>query len=142
MLLTMPVLIALYALLSTAIELRGAPFFGWIRDLSAHDPLYITPVIMGASQLWQQKLTPSAGADPAQQKMLMFMPVMFTFMFLWAPAGLAIYYGTTNVLNIAQQYFTNYWLGPPRVRGHRPPAERRVKRPGNGKSDAPAPRES
>jgi membrane protein insertase Oxa1/YidC/SpoIIIJ len=60
--------------------------------------------------------------------MMMFMPVMFTFMFLWAPAGLAIYYGTTNLLNIAQQYFTNYWLGPTRVRAHRPPAERRLKR--------------
>src|SRR6266545_3103877 len=141
MLLPMPVLLAMWALLSTAIELRGAPFFGWIHDLSAHDPFYVTPVLMGASQLWQQKLTPSAGADPAQQKMLMFMPVMFTFMFLWAPAGLAIYYGTTNLLNIAQQYFTNYWLGPPRVRAHRPPAERRAKRVGGGKTDDAAKRE-
>jgi YidC/Oxa1 family membrane protein insertase len=138
MLLPMPVLLAMWALLSTAIELRGAPFFGWIHDLSAHDPFYVTPVLMGASQLWQQRLTPSAGADPAQQKMLMFMPVMFTFMFLWAPAGLAIYYGTTNLLNIGQQYFTNYWMGPPRVRAHRPPAERRAKRVGGGKSDAAA----
>ena len=141
MLLPMPVLLAMWALLSTAIELRGAPFFGWIHDLSAHDPFYVTPVLMGASQLWQQKLTPSAGADPAQQKMLMFMPVMFTFMFLWAPAGLAIYYGTTNLLNIAQQYFTNYWMGPTRVRAHRPPAERRVKRVGGGKTDDAAKRE-
>ena len=141
MLLPMPVLLAMWALLSTAIELRGAPFFGWIHDLSAHDPYYVTPILMGASQMWQQKLTPSAGADPAQQKMLMFMPVMFTFMFLWAPAGLAIYYGTTNLLNIGQQYLTNYWLGPPRVRGHRPPAERRVKRAGAGKTDEAAARE-
>jgi membrane protein insertase Oxa1/YidC/SpoIIIJ len=73
--------------------------------------------------------------------MLMFMPVMFTFMFLWAPAGLAIYYGATNLLNIAQQYFTNYWMGPPRVRAHRPPAERRVKRVGGGKTDDAAARE-
>ena len=141
MLLPMPVLLAMWALLSTAIELRGAPFFGWIHDLSAHDPYYVSPVLMGASQLWQQKLTPSAGADPAQQKMLLFMPVMFTFMFLWAPAGLAIYYGTTNLLNIAQQYFTNYWMGPPRVRTHRPPAERRMKRAGSGKTDEAAARE-
>jgi YidC/Oxa1 family membrane protein insertase len=138
MLLPMPVLLAMWALLSTAIELRGAPFFGWIHDLSAHDPFYVTPVLMGASQVWQQRLTPSAGADPAQQKMMMFMPVMFTFMFLWAPAGLAIYYGTTNLLNIGQQYFTNYWMGPTRVRAHRPPAERRVKRVGGGKTDAAA----
>jgi YidC/Oxa1 family membrane protein insertase len=141
MLLPMPVLLAMWALLSTAIELRGAPFFGWIHDLSAHDPYYVTPILMGASQLWQQKLTPSAGADPAQQKMLMFMPVMFTFMFLWAPAGLAIYYGTTNLLNIGQQYFTNYWLGPTRTRPYRPPAERRVKRAGGGKTDEAAARE-
>jgi YidC/Oxa1 family membrane protein insertase len=141
MLLPMPVLLAMWALLSTAIELRGAPFFGWIHDLSAHDPYYVAPILMGASQLWQQKLTPSAGADPAQQKMLMFMPVMFTFMFLWAPAGLAIYYGTTNLLNIGQQYFTNYWLGPTRTRPYRPPAERRVKRAGGGKTDEAAARE-
>jgi YidC/Oxa1 family membrane protein insertase len=141
MLLPMPVLLAMWALLSTAIELRGAPFLGWIHDLSAHDPYYVSPILMGASQMWQQRLTPSAGADPAQQKMLMFMPVMFTFMFLWAPAGLAIYYGTTNLLNIAQQYFTNYWLGPTRTRPYRPPAERRVKRAGGGKTDEAAARE-
>jgi len=116
MLLPMPVLLAMWALLSTAIELRGAPFFGWIHDLSAHDPFYVMPVLMGATQVWQQRLTPAAGADPAQQKMMMFMQVMFTFMFLWAPAGLAIYYGTTNLLNIGQQYLTNYYMGPPKVR--------------------------
>jgi YidC/Oxa1 family membrane protein insertase len=116
MLLPMPVLLAMWALLSTAIELRGAPFFGWIHDLSSHDPFYVMPILMGATQVWQQRLTPAAGADPAQQKMMMFMPVMFTFMFLWAPAGLAIYYGTTNLLNIGQQYLTNYYLGPPKVR--------------------------
>ena len=61
MLLTMPFIFAFYALLSTAIELRGAPFIGWIHDLSAHDPYYVTPVLMGVSQLWQQRLTPAAG---------------------------------------------------------------------------------
>jgi YidC/Oxa1 family membrane protein insertase len=116
MLLPMPVLLAMWALLSTAIELRGAPFFGWIHDLSSHDPFYVMPILMGATQVWQQRLTPAAGADPAQQKMMMFMPVVFTFMFLWAPAGLAIYYGTTNLLNIGQQYLTNYYMGPPKVR--------------------------
>jgi YidC/Oxa1 family membrane protein insertase len=71
MLLTMPVLIAFYALLSGAIELRGAPFFGWIHDLSVHDPLYITPVLTGATMLWQQRLMPAAaGTDPTQQKMI------------------------------------------------------------------------
>jgi YidC/Oxa1 family membrane protein insertase len=127
MLLTMPVLLAMWALLSTAIELRGAPFIGWIHDLTAHDPLYITPVIMGASQLWQQKMTPSAGMDPAQQRMMLVMPVVFTVMFLWLPAGVAIYYAVTNLWGIGQQYLTNYLIGPPKVRTIRPPAERRVK---------------
>ncbi len=135
MLLTMPVLLAMWALLSTAIELRGAPFVGWIHDLTAHDPLYITPVIMGASQLWQQKMTPSSGMDPAQQRMMMMMPIIFTVMFLWLPAGVAIYYAVTNIWAIGQQYLTNYLIGPPKVRNMRPPAERRVKRPGAEKPD-------
>jgi YidC/Oxa1 family membrane protein insertase len=136
MLLTMPVLLAMWALLSTAIELRGAPFIGWIHDLTAHDPLYITPIIMGASQLWQQRLTPNTGMDPAQQRMMLMMPVIFTVMFLWLPAGVAIYYAVTNIWAIGQQYLTNYLIGPPKVRNIRPPAERRVKRVAGGKSDA------
>jgi YidC/Oxa1 family membrane protein insertase len=138
MLLTMPVLIAFYALLSGAIELRGAPFFGWIHDLSLHDPLYITPVLMGATQVWQQRLAPAAGADPAQQKMMMFMPIVFTFMFLWAPAGVAVYWLMSNLWGIGQQYATNYLIGPPTIRNPRPPAERRVKRVGIGKTEAAA----
>jgi YidC/Oxa1 family membrane protein insertase len=111
---------------------------GWIHDLSAHDPLYITPVLMGVSQMWQQRLTPSAGADPAQQKMMMVMPVVFTFMFLWAPAGLAIYWFVSNMWGIGQQYLTNYLIGPPKVQTLRPAAERRVKRVGGGKTEAAA----
>jgi YidC/Oxa1 family membrane protein insertase len=136
MLLTMPVLFAMWSLLSTAIELRGAPWFGWIHDLSAHDPLYIWPVLMGVTQLWQQKITPATGADPTQQKMMMVMPVVFTFMFLWAPAGLAIYYGVTNLCGIGQQYVTNRLIGPPVVHNVRPAAERRVKRVGAGRTEA------
>ena len=136
MLLTMPVLFAMWALLSTAIELRGAPFTGWIHDLSLHDPLYITPVLMGLTQMWQQRITPATGADPTQQKMMMIMPVVFTGMFLWAPAGLAIYYGVTNLWGIGQQYLTNYLIGPPPTRTVRPAAERRVKRAGSGKTEA------
>jgi YidC/Oxa1 family membrane protein insertase len=138
MLLTMPVLIAFYALLSTAIELRGAPFFGWIHDLSRHDPLYVTPVFMGATMVWQQKISPATGADPVQQKMMMFMPVVFTFMFLWAPAGVAVYWLMSNLWGIGQQYLTNYLIGPPNVRSVRPPAERRMKRVGGGKTEAAA----
>jgi YidC/Oxa1 family membrane protein insertase len=138
MLLTMPVLIAFYALLSQAIELRGAPFVGWIHDLALHDPLYITPVLMGITMVWQQRLAPAAGADPAQQKMMMFMPVVFTFMFLWAPAGVAVYWLMSNLWAIGQQYATNYIIGPPNVRNGRPAAERRVKRVGGGKTEAAA----
>jgi len=136
MVLTFPLIFAFYALLSTAIELRGAPFLGWIHDLSAHDPYYVTPVLMGASQLWQQWMMPAAGVDPAQQKMMMFMPIMFTVMFLWAPAGLAIYWCVSNVWQIGQQYLTNYMIGPPAVRTVRPAAERRLKRVGGGKTEA------
>jgi len=133
-LLTFPLIFAFYALLSTAIELRGAPFIGWIHDLSAHDPFYVTPILMGVSQLWQQWTMPSTGVDPAQQKMMMFMPIMFTFMFLWAPAGLAIYWLVSNLWQIGQQYVTNSIIGPPAVRTVRPAAERRLKRVGGGKT--------
>ena len=138
MLLTMPLLLAMWAMLQTSIELRGAPFIGWIHDLTAADPYYITPVLMGLTQFWQQRITPSAGADPAQQKMMMMMPAIMTVMFLWLPAGALIYYTVSGVLRIGQQYITNSIIGPPKIRTVRPPAERRVKRPGPGpnKSDS------
>jgi YidC/Oxa1 family membrane protein insertase len=112
MLLTMPILYAIYALLAAAIELRGAPFFGWIHDLSRHDPLYITPILMGFSMLWQQKTMPTT-ADPIQQKMFLLMPVVFTFSFLWAPAGLVVYWFVSNLLAIGQQYLTNRMIAAP-----------------------------
>jgi YidC/Oxa1 family membrane protein insertase len=114
LLLTMPVLFAFYAMLSQAIELRGAPFVGWIQDLSQHDVFYVTPLLMGATMFWQQKMTPST-ADPVQQRVMMFMPVMFTFMFLWAPSGLVLYWLVSNLWAIGQQYATNYLIGPPKV---------------------------
>ena len=138
MLLTFPFIFAFYALLSTAIELRGAPWFGWIHDLSAHDPYFVTPILMGVSQVWQQRLAPAAGMDPVQQKMTMLMPVFFTFLFLWYPAGVALYWLVNNVWAIGQQYLTNYMIGPPKVA--RPAgasaSERRMKRVGGGKTDA------
>ncbi len=114
MLLTLPVLFAFYSLLSQAIEIRGAPFAGWITDLSLHDPWYITPLLMGVTMLWQQRLQPGTG-DPVQQKVLMFMPVMFTVMFLWAPSGLVVYWFVSNLWAIGQQYFTNWLIGPAKV---------------------------
>jgi YidC/Oxa1 family membrane protein insertase len=106
MLIQIPVFIALYNALQNGIEMRHAPFFLWIVDLSAKDPIYITPIIMGATMFMQQKMTPSA-ADPAQAKMFLFMPVMFTFLFLNFPSGLVLYWLVNNVLSIAHQYYLN-----------------------------------
>ena len=106
MLIQIPVFIALYNALQSAIEMRHAPFFLWIQDLSAKDPLYISPLIMGASMVLQQKMTPST-ADPAQAKMFLLMPVMFTFLFLNFPSGLVLYWLVNNVLSIAHQYYLN-----------------------------------
>jgi YidC/Oxa1 family membrane protein insertase len=113
MLLTLPFLFAFYAMLGQAIEIRGADFW-WIRDLASADPLYLTPLLMGASMFWQQKITPTT-ADPTQQKIMMFMPVMITVTMLFAPAGLVIYWLVSNVWSIGQQYFTNAMIGPPRL---------------------------
>jgi YidC/Oxa1 family membrane protein insertase len=134
MLLTMPVLFAFYSMLSVAIELRGAPFVGWIHDLSLHDPLFITPVLMGITQFVQTRMTPST-ADPMQQKMMMFMPLIFMTMFLWAPSGLVLYWTTSNLWAIGQQAVTNRLIGPSAQHTVRPPAERRVKNVGGGKTD-------
>ncbi|MCX6537979.1 MAG: membrane protein insertase YidC [Acidobacteria bacterium] len=134
MLLTMPVLFAFYNLLSQAIELRGAPFAFWIKDLSLQDPLYVTPVLMGITMVVQQKMTPST-ADPVQQKMFMFMPIVFTGMFLWAPSGLVIYWFFSNLLAILQQVITNRIIGPQVVHVVRPAAERKLKRVGGGKTN-------
>ena len=135
MLLTLPVLFAFYAMLSVAIELRGAPFIGWIKDLSVYDPLFITPVLMGITQFIQTKMTPST-ADPMQQKVMMLMPLMFMFMFIWAPSGLVLYWTVSNLWAIGQQAVTNKMIGPAKVHVVRPPAERRVKNAGGGKSIA------
>jgi YidC/Oxa1 family membrane protein insertase len=130
MLLTFPVLFAFYAMLSVAIELRGAPWVGWITDLSVMDPFYITPVLMGASMFWQQKLTPTT-ADPIQQKMFLFMPVIFSVMFLWAPSGLVLYWLTSNMMTIGQQYLTNHLIGPPAKAPGGTSSERRAKAVGS-----------
>lgn len=99
-----PVFFALYNVLLNAIELRGAPFYFWIVDLSAKDPYYILPVIMGATMYLQQKLTPTT-MDPSQAKIMAFLPLIFTVMFLSFPSGLVIYWATNNILTIAQQVF-------------------------------------
>lgn len=133
MLLTMPVLFAFYSLLSVAIEMRGAPFALWIQDLSRHDPYYVTPLIMGATMIVQQRMTPIA--DPTQAKVMMLTPIIFLVFFLWAPSGLVIYWTVSNILAIGQQYLTNRIIGQPVVRQVRPPAERRVKKVGAGQTE-------
>ena len=99
-----PVFIALYNVLLNTFEVRHAPFLLWIKDLSANDPSYLTPLVMGATMVLQQKMTPTA-ADPTQAKMFMLMPVMFTFLFLSFPSGLVLYWLVNNVLSIAHQYY-------------------------------------
>ena len=102
MLLTMPVLLAFYALLSVAIELRGAPFMLWIHDLSTTRSVLRHADPDGRAQFWQTKMTPMSG-DPAQQRMMMFMPLMFMVFFLWAPSGLVLYWLVSNLWTIGQQ---------------------------------------
>ncbi len=106
MLIQIPVFFGLYKALMYSIELRQSPLFFWIQDLSAPDPYYITPVIMGATQFISQKMTPAMG-DPMQQKIMLLMPVVFTFFFLNFPAGLVIYWLFNNILQIGQQYYIN-----------------------------------
>lgn len=106
MLLQIPVFFALYKVLLVAIELRNAPFIFWIVDLSVKDPYYVLPIVMGITMVIQQKMTPST-MDPTQAKIMMLMPVVFTFMFLNFASGLVLYWLVNNVLGIAQQLYVN-----------------------------------
>ena len=98
-----PVFIALYWVLLGAVEMRNAPWLGWITDLSVKDPYFVLPLIMGATMLIQTKLNPTP-PDPIQAKIMLFMPIVFTVMFLWFPAGLVLYWTVNNLLSIAQQW--------------------------------------
>ena len=103
LLLQMPIFIALYWTFMEAVELRHVPFFGWIQDLSAQDPYYILPILMGASMFLLQKMSPTPVADPMQQKIMNFMPLIFMVFFLWFPAGLVLYWLVSNLITIIQQ---------------------------------------
>ncbi len=121
MLIQIPVFFALYKVLLMAIELRHAPFFGWIKDLSAPDRLHlgfdipylggipVLTILMGVSMYFQQKLSPTS-LDPTQEKMMLFMPVIFTVLFINFPSGLVLYWLTNNLLSIFQQLITNKML--------------------------------
>jgi YidC/Oxa1 family membrane protein insertase len=98
-----PVFIALYWALLESVDLRQAPFIFWINDLSVMDPYFVLPVIMGVSMLAQQKLNP-APPDPIQAKVMMALPIVFTFFFAFFPSGLVLYWVINNLLSITQQY--------------------------------------
>ena len=100
----MPVFLALYWVLLESVEMRQAPWLGWITDLSIKDPFFILPIIMGATMFIQQQLNPTP-PDPMQAKVMKLMPIIFTFFFLWFPAGLVLYWVVNNVLSIAQQWY-------------------------------------
>lgn len=110
MVVQIPVFISLYWVLLGAVELRHAPFFGWIHDLSAADPYYILPLIMAASMILQQRMSPKP-ADPVQAKVMQFMPLVFSFMFFFFPSGLVLYWVVNNVLSIAQQWQITRMIG-------------------------------
>jgi YidC/Oxa1 family membrane protein insertase len=107
LLLQLPILYAFYAILTIAIELRRAPFLLWVHDLSQKDPYYVTPIVMGVTMLLQQAMTSSSIADPAQRRMMYVMPILFTYFFVNLPSGLVLYWLTSNLLGIAQQYLIN-----------------------------------
>jgi YidC/Oxa1 family membrane protein insertase len=102
-----PVFFALFRVLSASIELRHAPFYGWIQDLSVHDPYYITPIILGGLMFVQQKMTPMTGMDKTQEKIMLFMPILFTVMMLTLPSGLVLYMLTNTLTSILQQQWLN-----------------------------------
>ena len=110
MLAQFPILIGFYNMLTVAIDLRGAPFFGWIQDLSLEDPYYITPLLMGITMFTQQKLAMSKIKDPQQlqqQRFMLFMPFMFTIICVNMPSGLVLYWFVNNLLGIGQQWLVN-----------------------------------
>jgi len=106
MIVQIPVFFGLYKALMFSVELRHAPFYFWLQDLSAKDPYYITPIVMGATMFIQQKMTPT-NMDPMQAKMMLALPVVFTAMFLNFPSGLVLYWLVNNILTIAQQMYIN-----------------------------------
>jgi YidC/Oxa1 family membrane protein insertase len=116
MILQMPLLIAFYSLLGYSIEIRQAPFIGWIHDLSLKDPYYILPLVMGITMLISQRMTPmSPGSDPTQAKMMMIMPAIFTILFLNVSSGLNLYFLCSNVFQIAFQKVSERWIGDRRA---------------------------
>ena len=109
-LIQIPVFIALYWVLLSSVEMRNAPWIGWITDLSIKDPYFVLPALMTLSTLLQTWLNPTP-PDPLQAKMMWIMPLLFSVMFFFFPAGLVLYWLTNNILSIAQQWMINRQLG-------------------------------
>ncbi len=107
MLLQIPIFFAIYRVLLNTVELKHAPWIGWIHDLSVMDPYFILPILMGATMFWQQHLTPNNFTDPMQEKIMKFLPLIFTFFFVTFPAGLTLYWFVNNLFSVAQQYYVN-----------------------------------
>jgi len=107
MLLQIPVFYAIYRLLLNSVELQGAPWILWVQDLSRMDPYYVLPLLMGASMFLQQRLTPTNFTDPMQEKIMKYLPVIFTFFFVTFPSGLVLYWFVNNLFSIAQQFVVN-----------------------------------
>jgi len=112
LILQFPLLLAFYSLLANSIELRQAPFIGYLHDLSAKDPYYVLPIVMGITMFISQKMTPmTPGTDPTQAKMMMIMPVVFTFMFFNVSSGLNLYFLCSNIFQVGFQKITEQWIG-------------------------------
>jgi YidC/Oxa1 family membrane protein insertase len=123
-LIQMPIWFGLYRMLANTIELRHTPWFGWIHDLSAHDPYFILPVVMAISMYFMQKMTPTPGMDPAQAKMMAVTPLIFGGMFALYPSGLSVYILTSNVVGIGQQWYL-YRTAPPPPKPSRGPGKKK-----------------
>jgi YidC/Oxa1 family membrane protein insertase len=117
MLIQLPVFWGVFRMLVVAVEFRHSPFMLWIGDLSVKDPYYITPLMMGATQFIQQKMTPSS-ADPAQARMMLLMPVIMTVFFMNFQSGLILYWLTNNVLQIGQQAIMNKMMAKKKRETH------------------------
>ncbi len=107
MIMQIPVFFSIYRVLLNAVELKHAPWTGWIHDLAVMDPYYVLPVLMGATMFWQQRITPTNFTDPMQEKIMKFLPLIFTFFFVTFPAGLTLYWFINNLFSVAQQYYVN-----------------------------------
>ncbi|MGK0255529.1 MAG: YidC/Oxa1 family membrane protein insertase [Arcobacteraceae bacterium] len=124
--LQIPVFFAIYRVLLNSIELKGAPWMLWIDDLGVMDPYFILPILMGTTMFVQQKITPNTMADPMQQKLFQLLPVVFTFFFLWFPAGLTLYWFINNLFTIVQQYYVNTIFKKAKIKRHEKHLEEKI----------------